>query len=337
MLLLPSRLLPGHRGIDVCKPVEDRAQSSGAVVGHHQEARAVRHGTVMQVAAGCRVVDAPRRRVSGAPACGSRRAPQPQTVPSGKRTDHGVVARILASPTHFSTVGPSATDPIRGRPPECGQSVRNIARKNGFPLLSRWTTRSKSAANDRLVPEERILYPGLLMVSGSFFVIEAEGVVGRVRRHPREVPVDMVHQTMPVVASSVVASTREPRSRPCCRRPDGVSSTPVSRCHRASLRPTFAFAPDGGARAVDDEMEAALGRDRTKADVQLLAPSGASRVVGCGEVDAHHPEKSTSRSPPCAATSRQSRSPDRSTGAVHDACRRRLPPTWRSHKALARP
>jgi hypothetical protein len=37
-------------------------------------------------------------------------------------------------------------------------------------------------------------------------------------------------------------------------------------------------------------MEAALRGEGTERDAQVLAPPGERRVIGCGEVDAHHPE-----------------------------------------------
>ena len=81
-----------------------------------------------------------------------------------------VTRRCCADPelAHtISTVGTITCRSVRGRPPELGQPVQDVARESGFRLLSRPTARSKTIANDRLVPEERVLHAGLLVVSGS--------------------------------------------------------------------------------------------------------------------------------------------------------------------------
>ena len=48
---------------------------------------------------------------------------------------------------------------------------------------------------------------------------------------------------------------------------------------------------DGQPRAVEHEMEALVGRDRPQTAPQMLAAPGERRVVGGGEVEAHHPEQ----------------------------------------------
>jgi putative transposase len=63
--------------------------------------------------------------------------------------------------------GLSPADPVRGRSPELGHAVQDVARDRGFRLLSRPTVRSKTVTNDRLEPEERVFHAGLVVVSGS--------------------------------------------------------------------------------------------------------------------------------------------------------------------------
>jgi hypothetical protein len=122
-------------------------------------------------------------------------------------------------------------------------------------------------------------------------VVEAEGVVGRVGRHPREVPVDVLDQAdtrYRVIRRGF--SQRAGHDHACFVHPQMEflpAPPPVSTVFH---RGPFAFAHDGESCTVDDEMEAALRGDGTERDAQVLAPPGERRVVGCGEVDAHHPE-----------------------------------------------
>ena len=48
---------------------------------------------------------------------------------------------------------------------------------------------------------------------------------------------------------------------------------------------------DGQTRAVEHEMEALAGRDRSQTARQMLTAPGERRMVGDGEVEAHHPEQ----------------------------------------------
>ena len=48
---------------------------------------------------------------------------------------------------------------------------------------------------------------------------------------------------------------------------------------------------DGQTRAVEHEMEALAGRDRPQTAPQMLTAPGERRIVGGGEVEAHHPEQ----------------------------------------------
>ena len=48
---------------------------------------------------------------------------------------------------------------------------------------------------------------------------------------------------------------------------------------------------DGQTRAVEHEMEALAGRDRSQTASQMLTAPGERRIVGGGEVEAHHPEQ----------------------------------------------
>ena len=48
---------------------------------------------------------------------------------------------------------------------------------------------------------------------------------------------------------------------------------------------------DGQTRAVEHEMEALAGRDRSQTAPQMLTAPGERRRVGGGEVEAHHPEQ----------------------------------------------
>ena len=48
---------------------------------------------------------------------------------------------------------------------------------------------------------------------------------------------------------------------------------------------------EGQPRAVEHEMEALVGRDRPQTAPQMLTAPGERRIVGGGEVEAHHPEQ----------------------------------------------
>ena len=48
---------------------------------------------------------------------------------------------------------------------------------------------------------------------------------------------------------------------------------------------------DGQTRAVEHEMDALAGRDRSQTARQMLTAPGERRMVGDGEVEAHHPEQ----------------------------------------------
>ena len=50
------------------------------------------------------------------------------------------------------------------------------------------------------------------------------------------------------------------------------------------------------ARAIDHEMDALAGRDRSQAAPQMLTAPGERRIVGGGEVEAHHPEQGVQES-----------------------------------------
>ena len=48
---------------------------------------------------------------------------------------------------------------------------------------------------------------------------------------------------------------------------------------------------DGQPRAVEHEMDALAGRDRSQTALQMLTAPGERRIVGGGEIEAHHPEQ----------------------------------------------
>ena len=87
--------------------------------------------------------------------------------------------------------------------------------------------------------------------------------------------------------------------------------------------------PYGQTRAVEHEMEALAGRDRPQTAPQMLTAPGERRIVGGGEVEAHHPEQRVQESFSLAqremvrgvAGSRRSRWRDPSTAAAHPAGR----------------
>ena len=53
---------------------------------------------------------------------------------------------------------------------------------------------------------------------------------------------------------------------------------------------------DGQTRAVEHEMEARAGRDQSQTAPQMLTAPGERRIVGGGEVEAHHPEQGVQES-----------------------------------------
>ena len=53
---------------------------------------------------------------------------------------------------------------------------------------------------------------------------------------------------------------------------------------------------DGQTRAVEHEMEALAGRDQSQTTPQMLTAPGERRIVGGGEVEAHHPEQGVQES-----------------------------------------
>ena len=53
---------------------------------------------------------------------------------------------------------------------------------------------------------------------------------------------------------------------------------------------------EGQTRAVEHEMEALAGRDRSQTARQMLTAPGERRIVGGGEVEAHHPEQGVQES-----------------------------------------
>ena len=48
---------------------------------------------------------------------------------------------------------------------------------------------------------------------------------------------------------------------------------------------------DGQTRAVEHEMDALAGRDRSQTAPQMLTAPGERRIVGSEEIEAHHPEQ----------------------------------------------
>ena len=52
----------------------------------------------------------------------------------------------------------------------------------------------------------------------------------------------------------------------------------------------FPFAHNRQSGTVDDEVPGALRGDATERETEVLAAPREGRVIGCGEVDAHHPE-----------------------------------------------
>ena len=53
---------------------------------------------------------------------------------------------------------------------------------------------------------------------------------------------------------------------------------------------------NGQTRAVEHEMEALVGRDQSQTARQMLTAPGERRIVGGGEVEAHHPEQGVQES-----------------------------------------
>ena len=66
------------------------------------------------------------------------------------------------------------------------------------------------------------------------------------------------------------------------------ASPPVPSVFRGS---PFPFAQNRQSRAIDDQMHAFAGRDSIKPELELLTTPGERRVIGRGELEAHHPEE----------------------------------------------
>ena len=74
------------------------------------------------------------------------------------------------------------------------------------------------------------------------------------------------------------------------RRQGGASASHVCRGTVCRGRP-LTCPDDGQTRAVKHEMDALAGRDRSQTACQMLTAPGERRIVGSGEVEAHHPEQ----------------------------------------------
>ena len=68
-------------------------------------------------------------------------------------------------PTRFTPSSPSPTDAVRDGSAKLGHPVQNVTREHGLTPLPRCTACPKTVADDRRVPEERILHARLLMVT----------------------------------------------------------------------------------------------------------------------------------------------------------------------------
>ena len=67
-------------------------------------------------------------------------------------------------PTRFKPSSPSPTDAVRDGSAKLGHPVQNVTREHGLTPLPRWTACPKTVADDRRVPEERMLHARVLMV-----------------------------------------------------------------------------------------------------------------------------------------------------------------------------
>ncbi len=72
-------------------------------------------------------------------------------------------------PARCQPTGPSPADAIRRWPAKVGHPIQDLATEDGLTPLPGWTPGSKAISDDRLVSEERVLYPGLTMVPDAFF------------------------------------------------------------------------------------------------------------------------------------------------------------------------
>ena len=68
-------------------------------------------------------------------------------------------------------------------------------------------------------------------------------------------------------------------------------TTPTSAAATVFRGGPLTFPNDGQTRAVEHEMKALAGRDQPQATPQILTAPGERRIVGGGEVEAHHPEQ----------------------------------------------
>ena len=80
------------------------------------------------------------------------------------RNDHGRWCADAGRPTRFKPSSPSPTDGVRDGSTKLGHPVQNVTREHGLTPLPRCTACPKTVADDRRVPEERILHARVLMV-----------------------------------------------------------------------------------------------------------------------------------------------------------------------------
>ena len=72
------------------------------------------------------------------------------------------------------TGGPSPTDAVRFRPAKLGHLIQGIAREQRLSHLPAWSPGPKSLADDRLVPEERVLKVVYVKLCKRPFMAEAD-------------------------------------------------------------------------------------------------------------------------------------------------------------------
>ena len=75
---------------------------------------------------------------------------------------------------------PLTTDSVRRRPTKLSHLIEDVTCEEGLSLLPRATARSKALPNDRLVPEEGVLYTGLSIVGEGEWAAAKHG--GRSKR-----------------------------------------------------------------------------------------------------------------------------------------------------------
>ena len=68
-------------------------------------------------------------------------------------------------PTRFTPSRPSPPDAVRDGSAKRGHPVQNVTREHGLTPLPRCTACPKTVADDRRVPEERMLHARVLMVT----------------------------------------------------------------------------------------------------------------------------------------------------------------------------